>query len=92
MLPGHRERTSRSGRSLAPIPNTNFTWDQVDDGFAYRPIAVFGPMRDTPLLWTDPHGFVLVHYPFSIDRIVNKLDTGEPYQPEKCGATAKADG
>lgn len=31
------------------IDNTNFTWDQVNSRLAYRPIAVFGPMRDTPL-------------------------------------------
>jgi phosphate transport system substrate-binding protein len=31
------------------IMNTNSTWDQVNDNFTYRPIAVFGPMRDTPL-------------------------------------------
>lgn len=31
------------------INNTNFTWDQIDSKFAYRPITVFGPMRDTPL-------------------------------------------
>lgn len=26
-----------------------------------------------------------------IEKIVNILDTGEPYQPEKCGTTPKAD-
>jgi phosphate transport system substrate-binding protein len=31
------------------IDNTNFTWDQVDARLAYRPITVFGPMRDAPM-------------------------------------------
>lgn len=26
-----------------------------------------------------------------VEKVVSSLDTGEPYQPEKCGATAKAD-
>lgn len=34
---------------LRLIDNNNFTWDQVNSNLAYRPIAVFGPPRDTPL-------------------------------------------
>lgn len=31
------------------IDNSNVTWDQVDGKLAYRPIALFGPARATPL-------------------------------------------
>lgn len=31
------------------VINSNFTWDQVNSGLAYRPIAIFGPARETPL-------------------------------------------
>jgi phosphate transport system substrate-binding protein len=31
------------------INNTNVSWDQVNGSLPYRPIALFGPMRETPL-------------------------------------------
>lgn len=124
------------------IANTNFTWDQVNNKLAYRPIAVFGPMRDTPLrllfetlllepgcnaqrtseapqftapehhaelchavrddrlyaeveqtanlipqsLWADPHGFVLVDYPFYLEN-KSQLSASAMAGPEPSLAT-----
>lgn len=60
------------------ISNTNFTWDQVNSKFAYRPIAVFGPVRETPLRLL--FETLLLEPGCNAHRTIEALQVTEPYR------------
>jgi phosphate transport system substrate-binding protein len=60
------------------IDNTNFTWDQVNSRFSYRPIAVFGPMRETPLRLL--FETLLLEPGCNAQRAIEALRVTEPYR------------